>query len=273
MAVVIDAPWAGQTFNPPTALDIATLEGAIVSQLQAQISGVEIAHFPDRPEAYRLTHRTGAVLVVYRGAEYGPLFDTAAIVQARKLKFEVRVLMRDLGWAYGGDPSGGRPGAYEILEAVRAALTGYRIPGCRKLYPLNERFVERDVQGGVWIYAITFALETVAVEPSTPDNFPLFVKGLALEEGGNTLVVVGAALFTFDSTGAIHLPAGNVSAVTVSSPGGTVFAAGVDYALDTVNGVITVLAGGTLSAGQSVNVAYSYADIVTTIAGMTAPTN
>ena len=62
-------------------------------------------------------------------------------------------MMRDLGWAVGGDPSGTSPGAYAIIEAIRTALTGYLIPGCRKMYPLREKFVKRDKQGGVWIYA------------------------------------------------------------------------------------------------------------------------
>ena len=32
------------------------------------------------------------------------------------------------------------------------------------------------------------------------DDFPLFVKGIALEEGGQTSVTVGAAAYTFNSS-------------------------------------------------------------------------
>ena len=122
----------------------------------SQINSIEIAHYPDRPETWRLTHRVGAALVMYKGAQYGELLDTAAIIQERKLEFEIAVMMRDLGWAVGGDPSGPSPGAYAIIEAIRTALTGYRIPGCRKMYPVREKFVKRDKQGGVWTYASTF---------------------------------------------------------------------------------------------------------------------
>src|SRR5258708_33505014 len=101
MGVVLDAPWAGSTFNPPTALDIATIETAIVTRLSAQISTLEIAHYPDRPESYRLTHRSGAALVRYEGANYGPLGDIAAVVQRRELQFAVRLLGHDLGWGFG----------------------------------------------------------------------------------------------------------------------------------------------------------------------------
>ena len=140
---------------------------------------------------------------MYKGAQYGELLDTAAIIQERKLEFEISVMMRDLGWAVGGDASGPSPGAYAIIEGIRTALTGYEVPGCRKMYPVREKFVKRDKQGGVWTYSSTFALSTVAVEASQPDNFPLFIKGIALEEGGQTSVTVGAVCVhvQFESAG------------------------------------------------------------------------
>jgi hypothetical protein len=164
-AVVLDSPWLGQNFAPPTALDIETIETAVVNRLNAQITGIEIAHFPDQPEAYRMTHRVGAALVRYEGAEYGKLNDSGAVVQERRLKFEVTVMMRDLGWNAGGGKSAGTPGAYATMEAVRTALTGFRVPGCEKTYPLRERFVKRDKQGGTWIYAISFAMRRSRSSP------------------------------------------------------------------------------------------------------------
>jgi hypothetical protein len=271
MGAVLDTPWTGGTFTPPTAIDIATIQGAIVAQLQSAVSGIEIAHYPDRPESYRMTHRVGAALVMYKGAQYGDQLDTAAIIQQRRLEFEVTVMMRDLGWSYGGGADGPSPGAYAILESIRAALTGFRVPGCRKMYPVRERFVERDRQGGVWIYAIAFGLATVAVEPSTTDNFPLFVKGIAQEEGGETAITLGAAQFIFDANGQIQLPHTNVFAVAVTDLGGAQLAAGVDYSVDGVNGIITALAGGAAGTGQTVSIAYSFAERVVAQAGQTAP--
>jgi Gp37 protein len=273
MAVFLDAPWGGSNYAPPTAIDIATIENAIVAELAAQITSIEVAHYPDRPESYRMSHRVGAALVQYKGASYGAQLDTAAIVQERRLEFEVTLMMRDLGWSYGGDASGPAPGAYAILEAVRAALTGFRVPGCRKMYPMRERFVERDRQGGVWIYAIAFGLATVAVEQSPSEDYPLFVKGIAQEEAGVTQVTVGLAPFTFDSSGRIQLPNRNVFAVSVVAPGGGLLIQGSDFALDGVNGMITVLAGGGASAGETVQVAYSYGERAIAQAGQSVPTN
>jgi hypothetical protein len=274
MAAILDTPWSGSSYSPATPLDIATLEEAIVSQLAANISGIEIAHYPDNPESYRLTHRVGAALVKYQGAKYGKPDDTAFVVQKRTLQFEVHIIMRDLGWSFGGGASGSGPGAYSMIEAVRLALTGYQIPGCGKMWPVEERFVERDKQGGVWIYAISVAFTTAAVEPQQSMEYPLFARGIAQERGGLTTVTLAPAPFTFPSSGTIQLPYGNVFAVTVSNPEtNSAYARGSDYIVDEPNGIISVINGGAINPGSVVEIAYSYAEMVTAAAaGGSAPT-
>jgi hypothetical protein len=277
-AVILDSPWIGQTYTPATPLDIGTIEAAIVNQLNTQITEIEVAHFPDAPEAYRMTHRIGAALVRYEGGEYGKLIDSAAIVQERTLKFEVTVMMRDLGWNVGGPSSGATPGAYAVMEAVRLALTGYQVPGCSRAYPMRERFVKRDKQGGVWIYAISFALKTASVEASAPDNYPLLLKATALEQGGITAVSVAPVSYQFNPTGQIQLAEGNISALLVTNPSnGSLYTKGIDYTLDAVNGIITRSATGTIAPNGFVDIAYTYAEVVTAIANSgsapTAPTN
>lgn len=273
MGAMLDAAWDGAVFAPPTRIDIEAIESAILGQLRSQISGIEIAHYPDRPESWRMTHRVGAALVMYKGAEYGALLDTAAIIQERRLQFEIALMMRDLGWSVGGAPSGPSPGAYAMIESIRAALTGFRAPGCRKMHPVKEKFVERDKQGGVWIYALTFQLTTPAVEASTVEDFPLFIKGIAMEEGGETPVAAGAAGYTFDSNGEMRLPNGNVFAVSVTGPGGVALRVGVDFTVDRVNGIIAATAGGAITAGEAVQIAYQFADEAIAISGQSAPTD
>ncbi len=277
-ATVLDRPWTGESFAPPTPTDIATVEAAIVARLRAQIASVEVAHFPDRPEAYRLTSRVGAALVRYEGGEYGPLIDTAAIVQERTLKFAVIVMVRDLGWGLGSIADGPTPGAYAILEAARLALTGYSIPGFTRIYPLRENFVGRDRQGGVWTYRIVFALRGVAVEAAPAMNYPLLVQATALDRGGLTNVSRGAALFTFNAANQIQLPNINVTQAVVTDPAGTnTYAAGVDYILDPANGLITATTTGAIAAGATVSISYTYAEAVIALssggAAPTAPTN
>jgi len=275
---MLDTAWAGVTFTPPTPLDLGTLETAIVNQLGSQINSIEIAHYPDRPESYRLTHRVGAALVRFDGAAYGELVDTAAVVQNRTLRFAVRLIMRDLGWSYGGDPGGTSPGAYALLEAIRATLTGFQIGGCTKMLPLKEQFIERDKEGGVWVYESVFAFTTAAVEPSTIDTFPLLVEAVAQEQGGQTLRLVAAAQFAFDANGEIQLANTNISGVIVSSvPTGAPYVLGTDYTVDNVNGIILWMPTGSILPEATVSVAHSYAEVVIAIAeggqSPTAPTN
>jgi hypothetical protein len=274
-AIVLDTPWNGTAFAPPTPLDIATIEAALLAQLNEQINGIEIVHYPDQPESYRLTHRVGAALVRYEGSKYGRQIDTAAIAQERTLEFEITLLMRDLGWGLGSRSYGTSPGAYAILEAVRTSLTGYQISGCSKMYPLRERFVKRDGQGGVWIYAIVFALTTMAVEADTTQPFPLFVKGLVLDHSGITTTSLAASPYTFDSGGQIQLSNGNVQVITVSSTDTrATYAENVDFTLDRVNGVITLTPAGSIASGATVDVAYSYAEVTAVVTtGGNAPTS
>jgi hypothetical protein len=266
-APVLNSSWTGQTFAPPLPLDIATLEAAIVAQLQAALGNVvEVTHFPDRPEAYEMRHRIGVVMVIYSGSDYGEIIDIANVAQERTLEFSVGIRIRDLGWAFGGPPSGTSPGAYQILEGIRLSLTGFQPnPGCTRMKPLRERFLERDRQGGVWVYEMVFATRTVAVENSQPPTFPLFTHGTVLEEGGETTIQVQIGLFTFSGKpGTITLPQDNISMVIVHSQDLSItYSPLTDYSVDNVNGIITRNAAGLIPSGATIAVSYGYSDIVT----------
>lgn len=75
---------------------------------------------------------------------------------------------------------------------------------------------------------------------------------------------VAATAFTFNSQGLINLGHMGVSSVVVTSdPAGTTYTADIDYTLDPVNGIITLIAttsGGHIAAGATVLVAFNYAD-------------
>ena len=103
----------------------------------------------------------------------------------------------------------------------------------------------------------------MAVESSVNDDYPLFVLGVAQEQGGVTTVSVAPALFSFGAEGQIVLPNGNILVVEVLNPStGTPFAAGSDYSADTVAGVISLNPGGAIPPGGVVSIGYSYAEAV-----------
>jgi hypothetical protein len=113
----------------------------------------------------------------------------------------------------------------------------------------------------------------VAVEASKPDNFPLFIKGIALEDGGESTITVGASSYTFNSSLQVQLPQGNVFAVSIAGPGGAALIQGTDFSVDRANGIVTAIAGGAISAGETVQIGYAYAEEAIAVAGQTAPTN
>lgn len=132
---------------------ITACEQGIVARLQTKVQGVAIEPFPDQPEHYRLVHQRGALLVCYRGAEYGELKDVGDVVQERRLLFDVHVLTRQLS---------GHQGSYIYLEAARQTLTGTRLPGFKKIVPRRETFIGH--KDGVWTFALTVSAATIATE-------------------------------------------------------------------------------------------------------------
>lgn len=269
----LDLPWVGENFSPPTPIDIATLEAAIVVQLETYLGQalteqvVEVTHFPDRPERYEMRHRIGVAMVIYMGSTFGPIFDIGHVAQERTLEFAVGLRIRDLGWAFGGPPSGTSPGAYQIVEATRRALLGFQPnTGCTPMKAVRERFIARDKQGGVWVYESTFSTRTVVVEEFQTPRFPLFTKGTALEEAGQTTVQLGIAQFTF-SGNTLSLGQPNISAVIVKNLALTVtYVQGVDYSLDGLHSVLTLLPNSAIPVGGTVMVSYGYSDVVTALA-------
>jgi hypothetical protein len=272
--IILDGPFTGQTFSPPTIEGIAAIESAIVTQLQSFLGAalgsymIEVNHFPDKPEAYELRHRIGTCLVIYAGSEYGRIIDTGHVAQERTLEFEVGLRIRDLGWAFGGPPSGTSPGAYQIIEAVRMALLGFQPnTGCTKMRAMRERFIDRDRQGGVWVYSIWFSTRTVVVENFEVPVFPPFTRGRAFEKGGVTTIQVGVALLTFGSDDTINLGVANISAVTIKNQAlSTAYTEGSDYTVDYVNGMITRQSGG-IGPGATVAASYAYSDVAEVVSG------
>jgi hypothetical protein len=120
-------------------------------------------------------------------------------------------------------------------------------------------------------YLLNIALTTIAVEPSSAPDFPLFIKGVALKANGESTVTIGATQFTFNSQDQVQLPNDNVIALTVSALGGSAFILGTDFSLDPVNGIVTRISSGAIASEASVNIAWSYADAAVATAGGSAP--
>jgi hypothetical protein len=157
---------------------IPALEEGILERLKATVTGLEVDAYPADPKGYVLRHQRGAVLVCYQGADYGEPATMGATVQARKLSFGVFVLVRQLR---------GHEGVYVVLEAVRVALAGYRVPGFKPLVPTRERVVGQS--DGVWRFVTMFTAETVAVHETEEAAGALLRRLLIVSENNVSEVV------------------------------------------------------------------------------------
>ena len=129
---------------------------SVVNRLKAKIPTLQVEFFPEKPEEFRLNHPRGALLVNYGGSEFAEPRELSVVMQPRKFRFSVTVLLRQLH---------GRGGAVEVLDDVRRVLAGFRPLDCRrKVYALTEQFITETA--GIWQYAVDFATETMLVEVS-----------------------------------------------------------------------------------------------------------
>ena len=97
---------------------VDTIESAIVSRLETQIADLTIKAFPSRPEDFKKLPigNKGLVLVAYSGSSLSEPTNMDALIQERMLEFSITLQIRDLR---------GHSGAYEYLDDIRAALSGW----------------------------------------------------------------------------------------------------------------------------------------------------
>lgn len=158
-------------------MTIADIEQAIIERLKAKTQGLLIEGFPEKPSEYKLMHSKGALLVSYAGSQFSETKSTDIIYQERRVEFDITVAMKHLR---------NHEGAYAYLDAVRIALTGYRIAGCSKMYPTKEGFL--SIENGIWQYSITFAMTMPAIEIDEDEQLPLLKKITTVDDYGETEV-------------------------------------------------------------------------------------
>ncbi len=258
--------YAGRTFTPAISLDIASLQTAIVGQLAQSFAGTSIAvlGYPEKPidDWWDEGGSIGYLLVAYTGSQYSTPKSTDSMVQERTADFKVIVVARQIAWA---DFSSA--GVFQaILQVAKGALTGFRPPGWRNCYLTGEGFDEQDPEGGIWLYTLKFRAITMEIkqpQPQVDAALALLKQITFIETSGDSAVPVGVSQFTFDETGLLQLPVQNVTNVIVTDlPTGREYIAGVDYTVQQAQGTLSIVQGGAISAGESVNVSYSAGDVV-----------
>ena len=125
----------------------------IQNRLKSQMAGVGVELYPEKPSTWRLNNAKGALLIDFRGGQFGQAKDTQAAFTERTLTFGVSIVARTLYKGFGG---------LDLLDKTRTALNGYCPPNCKKLLPKAEKFIGE--QAGLWIFEATFETQTIELE-------------------------------------------------------------------------------------------------------------
>lgn len=156
-------------------MTIKEIEQAIIKRLRDKLKdikglkGLIIESFPDKPDKYKLLS-TSAVLVIYKGSSFSKSETTDLIIQDQKVIFGIYIITKNLAT---------NQGLYDYIDTVRTVLTGYKIPGCSKMYPTSENFISEE--SGVWMYVIDYSMITPAIE--LPDEEQIIAITQAIFKG------------------------------------------------------------------------------------------
>lgn len=134
-------------------MNIRAIENSIITKLKTDFPEVLVEGFPDKPSEFILLHSIGALLVHYQGSNYTNSESLGYIVQDNKKEFSITIVTRNLR---------ANQGAYEYLDKVKAALTGFQVDECTKLMPTKDFFISEN--GGIWQYGINFTLTTTNIQ-------------------------------------------------------------------------------------------------------------
>lgn len=164
--------WYGRKYNPAITLTISHIQNQLAGQINAFFGNlglpIQSYVYPDTDyDTWWQGPEIGYVLIVYRGTRLSKPMSTDAMVQERTLEFDIVVLARTVDWALKDD----KQSVYALIDSVENALTGFRPDGCRNAFFTDERFSERDPEGGVWLYEMK--LEIITMRPKAPANFVL----------------------------------------------------------------------------------------------------
>ncbi|MBO6181512.1 hypothetical protein J6O86_07490 [bacterium] len=134
-------------------MNIREIENSIIELLKTSFPEVLVQGFPDKPSEFILLHSIGALLVHYQGSNYTNTEALGFVTQENKKEFSVTIVTRNLRSNYG---------AYEYIDKVKAALSGFPIDECTSILPTKDFFISENK--GIWQYGINFTLKTQNIQ-------------------------------------------------------------------------------------------------------------
>lgn len=151
---------------------------ATLARLTATLPELAVELYPDRPEAYRLNHPVGALLLAYPGSSHGPAQPLGLVAQERTLRLGCTLVTRRL-W--------GEHGAVLLLDRLRLALVGWTPPHAGKVRADDERFLAEDK--GLWWYGATYATTLLTMEDLEAVTEPILTRIAVADDAQTTHII------------------------------------------------------------------------------------
>ncbi len=116
-----------------------------------------IVEIPESIEDYKLSHPNGALLVVYRGAEFEQANVSGYTVQQRNMEIGVIILARH-------KHSGKKPEEYIdfTLDVLSGKDVSSKFNKQKKITAVSDEWIKEE--NGIWFYGVTFNFPTDFIE-------------------------------------------------------------------------------------------------------------
>ncbi|MBO6273471.1 hypothetical protein J6O48_11925 [bacterium] len=134
-------------------MNIREIENSIIEKLKISFPELLVQGFPDKPSEFNFLHPTGAILVHYQGSNYTTTQALGFVTQENKKEFGITVITRNLR---------SHNGAYDYIDKVKSAISGFKIDECTSLIPTKDYFISENK--GIWQYGVNFTLKTQNIQ-------------------------------------------------------------------------------------------------------------
>lgn len=133
-------------------LSIAEIETLVLNKLKASITDRKIEAFPDDIDKYLNSFANNVILVNYLKSDYTQPAAANKLLQNRIVHFQITIMNKNLRAT-----DSKSAGLYDELETVTVALSGFEMLGFKRMYPVEDKFLNKDQN--IWKYAVIFAAE------------------------------------------------------------------------------------------------------------------
>lgn len=159
---------------------IKDIEDSIKSLLKENFSGLSVESFPENFSDYldKFSHPVGAILLNYKGSSFSSPETLNFVVQNDKTDFSAIILIR----------AAKSEAVYPYIEQLKQILTGYKMPGCDKVFISKISFLDEIY--GKFIYVVDFSTITKLVEAVPAETNALLKKITNVNNFGEVTEVI-----------------------------------------------------------------------------------